>query len=97
MPSKDNLIVVGILCFILLIGAVGGTFSGFILHELRKPRGSIRVSQQALQEINLKCSGMYRDLAVNREYVYANCYSPSLTGGKALIVPITMRNVEMQQ
>jgi len=38
-------------------------------------------------EINMACSGNYRDLVVNRRYVYANC-----VGGK----PATVQNYEMK-
>jgi len=56
-------------------------FMGMI-HEGAKTR-TIHISQTALFEINMACSGDYKDLVANTEYVYANCRT-----GK----PITIQN-----
>lgn len=45
---------------------------------------SIPVSQTSIMEINLACGGNFRDLAINRKYVYANCVNPPK--------PVTVQN-----
>jgi len=76
----------------LLIAWVLATATGFCIGSVFENwrlmrRGPIPVSQTALFEINMACSGNYRDLVVNRRYVYANC-----VGGK----PATVQNYEMK-
>lgn len=72
---KIYLICIGV-CWAIVCFAAGYLYG-------RPKANSIPVSQAALFEINMACSGDYKDLAVNRHYVYANCRS-----GK----PVTVQN-----
>lgn len=71
--------------FLLLgLGFVAlGIILGAVIAERSRPN-ALRISRAALDEIHFspKCMGQQKDLAANRQYVYANC-----PGG-----PITVQN-----
>lgn len=62
---------------------------------------SIRISQASIQEIALTCAGDYRDLAVNRQFVYANCVRRGPRFGQPgiheYVEPVTVQNYKMKQ
>jgi len=72
-----------LLCLMFAMG-------GMIGYLIGKPKGPLRVSVGAVQEIMQECSGNFRDLVANRQYVYANCVTPN--GPK----PVTIQNYRMK-
>lgn len=86
--------------FVAIFAFVIGVATGGAIERNSRPN-SIRVSQASIQEINQACSGDYRDLAVNRQFVYANCVrrgprfgSPGL---HEYVEPVTVQNYKMKQ
>ncbi len=75
-------------------------FVGAAVEKFNRPH-SIRVSQASIAEISMACQGSYRDLAVNRRFVYANCIRRgprlNLPGIYDYLEPITVQNYGMKQ
>lgn len=70
---------------------LGSFYLGWLGHVIYRANTnySIPISQTAIMEINLACSGNFRDLAANRQYVYANCAHPNFK-------PVTVQNYKFK-
>lgn len=101
MKSKIEVsaMVLGLLVACILAFLIGLASGGAIERNSRP--NSIRVSQASILEINMACGGDYRDLAVNRQFVYANCVrrGPRFDqpGIHEYVEPVTVQNYKMKQ
>lgn len=84
--SKTKIEIVSNVCAMIVMLAMMAAliWGGTLLQKLRGRHRTIHISQQALLELNMACSGNYQDLVVNDEYVYANC--------KENLKPVTVQN-----
>jgi hypothetical protein len=85
--KKDEVTIIILCFFVFVIGFLAGSAIGY---NMGKPKHPLRISVVAVQEIMQECSGNFRDLVANRQYVYANCVTPN--GPK----PVTIQNYRMK-
>lgn len=77
--------------YLVLFIAIAIAVSFSLGYVVGKPKHPLRISVAAVQEITMGCAGNYRDLAANRQYVYANCVREDGSNK-----PITIQNYRMK-
>lgn len=87
--TKKQSVLCWVVCLILCIVFVCGFVEVLKKMQHSTHHRGVRISRTAISEITAYCSGNYKDLLANREYVYANCNVP-------FYQPITVQNYRLK-